>query len=1067
MTHQGCISGRVPTSIPLLGVDIGGKGILSMNMDGDTIDNNLAKMEIQVNVRAGLELSFFAIYFNANGFAGLEALVPHEYQDFPQIVLFSITDFAEHLIASSGLFRRVTRQFRSKTTKDDFLQNIEWSENQMKIWEKKNEPLDPKRVREAIFKAGLNLGKLFSMDVKQNLLYYQPQPFFEQYKATCFREVSEESTATQPMILNQIETMIQQSMPPATLDELFTVSIERAFFKIFLGDVQNSQKILQQKGGLFHKTFKCREIIKVIENPSFEALIKYHTKLRICWLAKAGFASESDTEDTNMNLRHMVSHMFVFPHNYQTYKHLKVRNASYDAQVMASRNGVIDLKKDKDTIDEFLGDFRAVYSKLRKRKCFSDLQSLYKAYLKRLDDLADSVRDDAKKFVTLLRITEDKAAYEREWRCTATEDESKKLREDARAHCGGDTGNRAECARNRRRLSKLKLCGGNFCVPIDAKQETNCETDDVSSCPTNCTIVPLSRLDFTEAWSQMIRRFDGNLYVDEMTPEERSLHEQVRNEREEAAYQKALEAKRVDSVVEAMADPNLNWILRRTTSNDDDSDELDFVGWMRLLSFDHDSMSGMLNEEKPKSRCGDSDIICGCGVKKMYIGGAFSVGVSAIAPSLGVEATGSAMSFCAGKNFEANMGVKFEWAWERNATTCSLDKQSRSDSIFLNVEAQSASVEGLKLGIGGRYGLKDGELEIKGEFGLPSQWFKKSDERDESGKDMSVENVGGDSISPLEPGQTGDVFDTLDWAPTPPAQTGLDALTTSSHFRFSKSTIQKVLAPQDETTTSLEQIEAPFDETEAPRFKAVARAGTATKSDGTPLTIMKSSAIPMYLLDRIIAVGANLFMRHCDKVEDTMRKLGCALKVLVSVPFVMISGPFLTFFEKNEGREELNGNNANFSVYQTIMSNDARDDAGIKGLVNSAWSVFKSSMTTHLKDTASKSLGTKTLYSLRFAIKYRTRPDSSKNEPMLEFRIGSKDTTNLVNKAMPASLYVKAESSMLYYVKVPKIESCPMRGPSVNGSEAICYCKDPVMSANAVQCPVGSVCEADFSCPAT
>ena len=158
----------------------------------------------------------------------------------------------------------------------------------------------------------------------------------------------------------------------------------------------------------------------------------------------------------------------------------------------------------------------------------------------------------------------------------------------------------------------------------------------------------------------------GNLYVDEMTPEERSLHEQDRNATEELAYQKSLQAKRIDRVVEAMADPHLNWILRRTTSNDDDSEGLDFVGWMQLLSFDHDSMSGMLTEEKPTSRCGSTDP-CGCGVKKMYIGGAFSVGVSARSLRRWMWRQQERDVVCGEKNFEANLSMKFEWSTERNS----------------------------------------------------------------------------------------------------------------------------------------------------------------------------------------------------------------------------------------------------------------------------------------------------------------------------------------------------------------------------------------------------------------
>ena len=298
----------------------------------------------------------------------------------------------------------------------------------------------------------------------------------------------------------------------------------------------------------------------------------------------------------------------------------------------------------------------------------------------------------------------------------------------AREECGGDTGAHMACARQSRRRAKVRLC--QSCVPKQGETESCGDVNEDGSCPSHCKLSAISRTDFSEAWKRVIRAFDGKMQVDEMSDSERAEHEQVRTEEQEEEYRRLQSAKHLDRVVEAMKNPDVNWVLRRTSSTEEDA-PLDYVGWMQLLSYDSKTFAQMFPDDVVRaataSKCGKrKKNLCGCGVTTVSIAGSFSLGVSGSHN----PARGS-LSFCARKMFEYEGGVGVEKSWVRRpndegksyGVMCSLHSQPATKSVFLNAMGE-VDQTGLALKV--NYDITRHELDVYTELGLPTSWFYSS-----------------------------------------------------------------------------------------------------------------------------------------------------------------------------------------------------------------------------------------------------------------------------------------------------------------------------------------------------
>jgi hypothetical protein len=441
---SGCVSGTIPTGCGNLMVNLGARGTFTIVEDGNTVDFQTAKVQLDLNVRGGVELSALAVYVDLKGTAKLEAQVPHSMHSFPEIALFSLKDFVEDYITQSGIYQRVAGQFESgKAGRGrDLVNKIHKCDAILVKDRQSGHPTDPTVIREEIFKQGLVLGMNFGKEVRNAILaiFTGTEIYFTQYRDKCLQASGYEtelaeihaaekadrgsglgakiSSALHPEShnaqlatghlrkvksgrggLGDIKALIKKSLPPATLDDLIHNAIKLSFYKVFLGSKQDASETL---AGVF-RHFGCTKHIPKPRrmNENFEGWMRYQAQLRICEFAKKGFAEESGTSaNSDANLRKLVNQLMVLPHEFQDATHTSLRNASYDARVVESTES-IDLTKGINTTDTYMETFGTASG-----KCVDDGRRLYDEYLQRLRDLASSVGDDAEKFGTLLRITD-------------------------------------------------------------------------------------------------------------------------------------------------------------------------------------------------------------------------------------------------------------------------------------------------------------------------------------------------------------------------------------------------------------------------------------------------------------------------------------------------------------------------------------------------------------------------------------------------------------------------------------------------------------------------------------
>jgi len=664
-SNVGCVSATIPTGNPVFVVNLGARGTLSILENSDQLDFNRVNVKLELNIRGGIECQAFAVNINLKGTTEIQAKVPHSMHTFADAAVYTLKDFCDDLITNSKVYQKIAgnsesgRAIRGKelVKKWKKLERLQITDRE------EGDPTDEKVIQEETFKQGLILAKEFGAEVHNAVLSYFSKPMvnFDGFQKQCLKSSqtetdlaeiqaaerearpkglfkrmgnvlqaksgdvreNEETLRQHRNVLKGIEDAIHTSMPPATVDGLIHAAIKMSFYKVFLG----SRNAAKQLNNFWH-TFHCTQDIPKPTDHAFEKKMRYQAQMRICEFAKKGFAEErGSSANTDANIQRLVSQIMVFPHEFKDESHTQFRTDAHDAQVMESSEG-IDLIKDMPTAEEYMATYGTASG-----KCVSKARELYNSYIQRIRDLTSSVSNDAKQFVTLLRIS-DSAAYSNEWECVPPEAQQQAMLRGAKKACGGDTGEHKECAARHRREAKIRNC--QKCTPKDSDDEREC--DAVSSdgtlslsfflslplplphslrlsilslsplrsymagtCQSHCELLPISRLDFSEAWKRVIRAFDGKAKPDEMTPEELEEHNKEKTEDEETQYRAKLEEQRVDRVIEVMNDPNVNWVLRRSTSN---NDALDYVGWMRLLSYNAQNLARMFPDVAVRNKYG-------------------------------------------------------------------------------------------------------------------------------------------------------------------------------------------------------------------------------------------------------------------------------------------------------------------------------------------------------------------------------------------------------------------------------------------------------------------------------